>query len=48
LYRLRGKSDWYDLSNRLGEHAREEAHAMIFVKNVYDAYEIETKQEEKL
>ncbi len=33
-----------DISNNLGEHAREEAHGMIFVKNVFDAYEIGTKQ----
>jgi nitrogen regulatory protein PII len=33
-----------DISNSLGEHAREEAHGMIFVKNVSDAYEIGTKQ----
>jgi nitrogen regulatory protein PII len=33
-----------DISNSLGEHAREEAHGMIFVKNVSDPYEIGTKQ----
>lgn len=33
-----------DISNSLGQHARGEAHGMIFIKDVYDAYEIGTKQ----
>jgi nitrogen regulatory protein P-II 1 len=33
-----------DLSNSLSEHAGKEAHGMIFIKNVSDAYEIGTKQ----
>jgi nitrogen regulatory protein P-II 1 len=33
-----------DISNSLGQHARNEAHGMIFIKDVYDAYEIGTKQ----
>ena len=33
-----------DISNSLGHHAGNEAHGMIFVKDVYDAYEIGTKQ----
>ena len=33
-----------DISNNLGQHARNEAHGMIFIKDVYDAYEIGTKQ----
>jgi nitrogen regulatory protein P-II 1 len=33
-----------DLSNSLSQHAEHEAHGMIFVKNVSDAYEIGTKQ----
>ena len=33
-----------DISNTLGQHARNEAHGMIFIKDVYDAYEIGTKQ----
>jgi nitrogen regulatory protein P-II 1 len=33
-----------DISNSLGDHAREEAHGMIFVKNFSDAFEIGTKQ----
>src|ERR687891_1997453 len=33
-----------DISNGLSEHAKQEAHGMIFVKNVSDAYEIGTKQ----
>ena len=33
-----------DISNSLGQHARKEAHGMIFIKDVYDAYEIGTKQ----
>jgi nitrogen regulatory protein P-II 1 len=33
-----------DISNSLGQHAGNEAHGMIFIKDVYDAYEIETKQ----
>lgn len=33
-----------DISNGLGQHAGREAHGMIFVKDVSDAHEIETKQ----
>jgi nitrogen regulatory protein P-II 1 len=33
-----------DILNSLGQHAGNEAHGMIFVKDVYDAYEIGTKQ----
>jgi nitrogen regulatory protein P-II 1 len=33
-----------DISNSLGQHAGKEAHGMIFIKDVYDAYEIGTKQ----
>jgi nitrogen regulatory protein P-II 1 len=33
-----------DISNSLGEHVGNEAHGMIFIKDVYDAYEIGTKQ----
>jgi nitrogen regulatory protein P-II 1 len=33
-----------DTSNSLGQHAGNEAHGMIFIKDVYDAYEIGTKQ----
>jgi len=33
-----------DISNGLGQHVGNEAHGMIFVKDVYDAYEIGTKQ----
>ena len=33
-----------DISNSLGQHAGGEAHGMIFIKDVYDAYEIGTKQ----
>ena len=33
-----------DISNSLGQHAGNEAHGMIFIKDVYDAYEIGTKQ----
>ena len=33
-----------DISNSLGQHCRNEAHGMIFIKDVYDAYEIGTKQ----
>jgi nitrogen regulatory protein P-II 1 len=33
-----------DISNTLGQHAGKEAHGMIFVKDVYDACEIGTKQ----
>ena len=33
-----------DISNTLGQHAGNEAHGMIFIKDVYDAYEIGTKQ----
>ena len=33
-----------DLSNSLSQHAGMEAHGMIFVKDVSDAYEIGTKQ----
>jgi nitrogen regulatory protein PII len=34
-----------DISDSLSQHAgKDEAHGMIFVKNVSDAYEIGTKQ----
>jgi len=33
-----------DISNSLGQHAGNEAHGMIFIKDVYDSYEIGTKQ----
>ena len=33
-----------DISNSLGQHAGGKAHGMIFTKDVYDAYEIGTKQ----
>jgi nitrogen regulatory protein P-II 1 len=33
-----------DISNTLGQHAGTEAHGMIFVKDVFDACEIGTKQ----
>ncbi|HEX2231008.1 MAG TPA: P-II family nitrogen regulator [Nitrososphaeraceae archaeon] len=33
-----------DISNSLGQHGENEAHGMIFIKDVYDAYEIGTKQ----
>ena len=33
-----------DISNSLGQHAGSEAHGMIFVKDVSDAYEIGTRQ----
>ena len=33
-----------DISDNLSQHAVDEAHGMIFVKNVSDAYEIGTKQ----
>ncbi|MDQ3835526.1 MAG: P-II family nitrogen regulator [Thermoproteota archaeon] len=33
-----------DISSSLGQHAGNEAHGMIFIKDVYDAYEIGTKQ----
>ena len=33
-----------DISNTLGQHAGKEAHGMIFVKDVFDACEIGTKQ----
>jgi nitrogen regulatory protein P-II 1 len=33
-----------DISNSLGQHAGNEAHGMIFIKDVYDAYEIGTRQ----
>jgi nitrogen regulatory protein P-II 1 len=33
-----------DISNSLGDPAREEAHGMIFIKDVSDAVEIGTKQ----
>jgi nitrogen regulatory protein P-II 1 len=33
-----------DISNSLSEHAGGEAHGMIFVKDVVDAYELGTKQ----
>ena len=33
-----------DISNSLGQHDGTEAHGMIFIKDVSDAYEIGTKQ----
>jgi nitrogen regulatory protein P-II 1 len=33
-----------DISNSLSQHAGGEAHGMIFIKEVYDAYELGTKQ----
>jgi nitrogen regulatory protein P-II 1 len=33
-----------DISNSLSQHGRNEAHGMIFIKDVADAYEIGTKQ----
>ena len=33
-----------DISNSLSQHTGDEAHGMIFIKEVYDAYEIGTKQ----
>jgi nitrogen regulatory protein P-II 1 len=33
-----------DISNSLGQHAGSEAHGMIFIKDVSDAYELGTKQ----
>ena len=33
-----------DISNSIEQHAGNEAHGMIFIKDVYDAYEIGTKQ----
>ena len=33
-----------DISNSLSQHAGNEAHGMIFIKEVYDSYEIGTKQ----
>ena len=33
-----------DISNSLSQHAGKEAHGMIFIKDVSDAYEIGTKQ----
>ena len=33
-----------DILNSLGQHAGSEAHGVIFVKDVADAYEIGTKQ----
>ena len=33
-----------DISNSLGQHAGNEAHGMIFIKDVYGAYEIGTRQ----
>jgi nitrogen regulatory protein P-II 1 len=33
-----------DISNSLSQHAGKEAHGMIFVKEVSDAYELGTKQ----
>jgi nitrogen regulatory protein P-II 1 len=33
-----------DISNSLGQHAGNDAHGMIFIRDVYDAYEIGTKQ----
>jgi len=32
------------ISDSLSQHAGDEAHGMIFVKNVSDAYELGTKQ----
>jgi nitrogen regulatory protein P-II 1 len=33
-----------DISNSLSQHAGGEAHGMIFIKDVSDAYELGTKQ----
>jgi nitrogen regulatory protein P-II 1 len=33
-----------DISNSIGQHTGNEAHGMIFIKDVYDAYEIGTRQ----
>ena len=33
-----------DISNSLSQHAGKEPHGMIFVRDVFDAYEIGTKQ----
>jgi nitrogen regulatory protein P-II 1 len=33
-----------DISDSLSQHGVNEAHGMIFIKDVYDAYEIGTKQ----
>jgi nitrogen regulatory protein P-II 1 len=33
-----------DISDSIGQHAGNEAHGMIFIKDVYDAYEIGTRQ----
>jgi nitrogen regulatory protein PII len=33
-----------DISNGLSQHAGDEAHGMIFIKDVFDAYELGTKQ----
>lgn len=33
-----------DISNGISQHAGNEAHGMIFIKDVYDAYEIGTRQ----
>ena len=33
-----------EISNSIGQHAGNEAHGMIFIKDVYDAYEIGTRQ----
>jgi nitrogen regulatory protein P-II 1 len=33
-----------DISDSLSQHAEQEAHGMMFVKNVSDAYELGTKQ----
>jgi nitrogen regulatory protein P-II 1 len=33
-----------DISNSLSQHAESEAHGMIFIKDVSDAYELGTKQ----
>jgi len=33
-----------DISNSIGQYAGNEAHGMIFIKDVYDAYEIGTRQ----
>ena len=33
-----------DITNSIGQHAGNEAHGMIFIKDVYDAYEIGPRQ----
>ena len=37
-----------DISNGISQHAGNEAHGMIFIKDVYDAYEIGTRQRGEL